>query len=72
MPICLDSILNQTYQNIELVCVDDGSPDNCGKILEKYAAMDERNLVIAQKNQELFGTRNASLEAILQLCKAES
>ena len=56
--MCLDSILNQTYQNIELVCVDDGSPDNCGKILEKYAAMDERILVIAQKNQELSGARN--------------
>ena len=70
--MCLDSILNQTYQNIELVCVDDGSPDNCGKILEKYAAMDERILVIAQKNQELSETRNASVETILQLCKAES
>lgn len=42
--MCLDSILNQTYQNIELVCVNDGSPDNCGQILEKYAAMDERIL----------------------------
>lgn len=61
LPQCLDSILNQTYQNIELVCVDDGSPDNCGKILEKYAAMDERILVIAQKNQGLSGARNTGM-----------
>ena len=59
--MCLDSILNQTYQNIELVCVDDGSPDNCGHILEKYAAMDERILVIAQKNQGLSGARNTGV-----------
>lgn len=58
---CLDSILNQTYQNIELVCVNDGSPDNCGQILEKYAAMDERILVIAQKNQGLSGARNTGM-----------
>lgn len=61
LPICLDSILNQTYQNIELVCVNDGSPDNCGQILEKYAAMDERILVIAQKNQGLSGARNTGM-----------
>ena len=61
LPICLDSILNQTYQNIELVCVNDGSPDNCGQILEKYAAMDERILVIAQKNQGLSGARKTGV-----------
>lgn len=59
--MCLDSILNQTYQNIELVCVDDGSPDNCGQIIEKYAAMDERILVIAQNNQGLSGARNTGM-----------
>lgn len=42
----LDSVLNQTYQNIELVCVNDGSLDKCSRILEKYAAMDERILIV--------------------------
>lgn len=61
LPMCLDSILNQTYQNIELVCVNDGSPDNCGQIIKKYAAMDERILAITQKNQGLSAARNTGM-----------
>lgn len=61
LPMCLDSILNQTYRNIEVVCVDDGSPDNCGQILQKYATKDERIVVITQKNQGLSGARNTGL-----------
>lgn len=61
LPKCLNSILEQTYQNIEVVCVNDGSPDKCGLILEKYAEADERILIVDQKNQGLSGARNTGI-----------
>lgn len=55
---CVDSIINQTYKNLEIVLVDDGSPDNCGAICDEYAAKDSRVKVIHQKNQRLGAARN--------------
>lgn len=46
---CIDSILNQTFTDFELILVDDGSPDNCGAICDAYAAKDNRICVIHQK-----------------------
>ena len=50
---CIDSILNQTFKNFELILVDDGSPDNCGKICDEYAKKDSRIIVI-HKTPPLF------------------
>lgn len=60
---CLDSIVNQTYQNLEIILVDDGSPDNCGEICNEYAARDQRVKVIHQENGGVSSARNAGLAA---------
>lgn len=60
---CIESILTQSYRDFELVLVEDGSPDNCGAICDRYAAKDNRVRVIHQKNRGLSGARNAGLEA---------
>ena len=58
---CVDSILNQTYTDFELLLVDDGSPDNCGKICDEYAEKDSRIFVIHQKNGGLSDARNTGI-----------
>lgn len=60
---CVDSILRQTYQDFELILVDDGSPDNCGAICDDYAARDSRVRVIHQENQGQAAARNRALAA---------
>lgn len=55
---CLDSIINQTYKNLEIILVDDGSPDNCGKICDEYAKKDNRIKVIHKENGGLSSARN--------------
>lgn len=58
---CLDSIAGQTYRNLEIILVDDGSPDNCGAICDEYAARDGRFIVIHKENGGLSSARNAAL-----------
>ena len=59
---CVDSIINQTYTNLEIILVDDGSPDNCLKICDEYAKKDSRIKVVHKKNGGLSDARNAGLE----------
>lgn len=59
---CVDSILYQTFTDFELILVDDGSPDNCGKICDEYAQKDEHVRVIHKKNGGLSDARNFGLE----------
>lgn len=58
---CIDSILAQTYPDFELILVDDGSPDDCGRICDEYAERDVRIKVIHKKNGGLTSARNAGL-----------
>lgn len=62
LPSCIDSILKQTYKNIEVILIDDGSPDNCSAICDEYEKKDERIRVIHQKNSGLSGARNTGIE----------
>ena len=64
LPQCIDSILNQTYQNLEVWLVDDGSPDRCGEICDEYAKKDARIKVINKKNGGLADARNVALDVM--------
>lgn len=62
LPACIDSLCKQTYGNIQIVLVDDGSPDDCPKICDDYAKKDPRIIVIHQKNKGVSGARNTGLQ----------
>lgn len=60
---CLDSVLAQTFQNFEVICVNDGSTDNSWEILQQYALKDKRIKAITQENKGLSEARNTALKA---------
>lgn len=62
LPRCIDSLLAQTYKDFELILVDDGSPDRCGAICDRYAGRDPRICVIHKQNGGLSDARNAGLK----------
>lgn len=59
---CINTIRNQTYRNLEIILVDDGSTDNSGNICDRYATIDKRIIVIHKKNGGLSDARNAGLD----------
>lgn len=59
---CLESILTQTYNNLEIILIDDGSPDNSGKICDEYAKKDKRIKVIHKQNEGVSVARNIGIE----------
>ena len=62
LPRCIEGILNQTFRDLELILVDDGSPDNCGSICDSYASKDPRVHVIHKKNEGVCVARNTGLD----------
>lgn len=59
---CIDSIINQSYKNIEIILVDDGSPDNCPDICDQYKNDDSRVVVLHKENGGLSSARNAGIQ----------
>ena len=59
---CLESLINQTYKNLEMICINDGSTDNSSKILDEYQKKDNRIKVITQKNQGISAARNKGIK----------
>lgn len=62
LPLCIDSIINQTYKNLEIILVDDGSTDSCPKICDEYSKKDNRIKVIHKKNGGVCSARNIGLK----------
>ncbi len=63
---CLDSVVNQTLKEIEIICVNDGSTDKSLEILREYEKKDPRIIVIDQENQGVSAARNAGIEFALK------
>ena len=64
---CLDSIVNQTLKDIEIICVDDGSTDKSGEILDRYVSEDDRIKVIHKKHSGYGDSMNIGFAALLQI-----
>ncbi len=64
---CVESIVNQTYRNLEIILIDDGSPDNCPQMCDDWTKRDARIRVIHKENGGLSSARNAGLD----VCKGE-
>lgn len=62
LPDCVESVLEQTFRDLEIILVDDGSPDSCGQLCDEFAARDPRIRVIHQENKGLSQARNAGLD----------
>lgn len=62
LPQCINSLINQTYKNLEIILVDDGSLDDSGKICDEFSKRDSRIIVIHKQNNGLSSARNAGLE----------
>ncbi len=63
IPICLESLINQTYKNIEIICVNDGSKDNSIEVLNQYKENDRRITIIDKQNGGVSSARNAGINA---------
>ena len=61
---CIDSIINQTYRNLEIILIDDGSNDNSSNICDEYQNRDNRIIVIHKKNGGLSSARNQGMLAV--------
>ena len=59
---CIQSVFNQTYKNLEIILVDDGSPDLCPTICDQYKGQDERIVVVHKSNGGLSDARNAGID----------
>lgn len=68
---CIDSILMQSFQNYELILVDDGSPDQCGEICEEYAKRHNRIVVLHRENGGLSAARNTGIEWVFSNSDSE-
>ena len=68
---CINSILAQTFNDLEILLIDDGSTDNCGKICDEYAESDDRIVVIHQANKGVAIARNAGIDWAFQNSQAK-
>lgn len=62
LPKCIDSLISQTYRNLEIILVDDGSHDDSGNICDKFSQTDKRIIVIHKENGGVSEARNLGIE----------